>query len=135
MSSPRARSLTQLPLILSGLIGAPFCSPSFSGSTPFSCASGICRRSGPTGLTSFAFSSLSSSLRFFFAACCCSRSGLLRGEEILPFGGRRGLGKRCFCGKSSSSTNGSSRLARNLLRKKSCTRPIWLPMLSVLIGS
>ena len=63
---------------------------------------------------------------FFFLALLppCSLSGRFLGLEILPVGGRRGLGKRCFCGRSSSSTSGSSPLACSFARKKFCMMPI-----------
>jgi len=54
-----------------------------------------------------------------------SLTGRLRGLLILPVGGRRGFGRRCFCGRSSSSTRGASFWACSFARKKFWMRPIW----------
>lgn len=126
---------------------APTALPSsLSGSFPFQ----LSTRSigtGPGGKLNFNFptgfpnpfappsSGPSPTFFFFFALPPCSLSGLFRGLEILPVGGRRGLGKRCFCGRSSSSMSGSSLLAWSLARKKFWTRPICDLTLWMVTGS
>ena len=57
-------------------------------------------------------------LSFFFALPMpWSFAGRFRGLLILPVGGRRGFGRRCFCGRSSSSVKGALFVCASLERK------------------
>lgn len=115
--------------MLSGLIMPTALPSSFSGSAAgwlsfvgkanFNLPTGLPKPLEPK-LSLAPFSSFSSSsFRFFRIICCCSLSGRLRGLVILPVGGRRGFGYRCFGGRSSSSTRGSSLFSCSLARNHS----------------